>query len=84
MAYTDKPGFTVNGLIKHTQSFFLDPELSSRAQSKLGYMRQGERGLQEFVAEFERTLLKAEANLRDDAAKILYLKRAISEDIASS
>ena len=44
-------------------------------------MKQGRRDLGVFLAEFDRTVLEAEANMWDDAAKISYLKRALNQDI---
>ena len=79
--YTDTPFFTVSRFIKHMRSSFLDPELQSRAQSKLGYMRQNKRSIGEFLAEFDKTIFEAGAVLWDDAAKISPLKRALNQDI---
>ena len=44
-------------------------------------MKQGRRDLGVFLAEFDRTVLEAEAIMWDDAAKISYLKRALNQDI---
>ena len=79
--YSDTPFFTVGRFIEHMRSSFLDPELQSRAQSKLGYMKQNRRSIGEFLAEYDKTILEAGAVLWDDAAKIFPLKRAINQDI---
>lgn len=61
---------------------FLDPEGVRRQRDKHGIMRQQRyQSVAEYIAEFDQTLLEAQAMSWDDVIKIDYLRRGISNDL---
>lgn len=81
--YSVRPAeFTLESLYTHMRTAFRDHELEKKAQRKLGYMKQGNRGFADFLSEFDQTLLEARGHEWDDVVKKNYLQQGLSAELA--
>ena len=68
--YQDDPTIlTLEGLFKQIEVVFGDSKIKWRAQQKLGMMRQGNKDFQDFINEFDQTLLEAGSHDQNDETK---------------
>jgi hypothetical protein len=68
----------VNEFFKQLDAAFLDPNLVSKALTRLNKMKQGTRSFREFIGDFEKTMLQARQFGLPDMTRIGYLKGALS------
>jgi hypothetical protein len=60
---------TLEGLFKQMEAVFGDSKIKQRAQQKLGTIRQGNKDFQDFINEFDQTLLEASSYDQNNKTK---------------
>ena len=77
-AWRNTPFFTVDAFLTQLRGGYEDPELQENARQKLEEIRQGDRPVLDYIAEFDKTFLEAKSSDLPDWVKISMVRKGLN------